>query len=107
MVTVGKSYNPMAEYVVVNTEPSSSPKLLARWQGPFVVTQRVGVLREVVWSDRGGTTQIYHLNLNLNAWKEAETASLVSLATERDELGPEVQNSTISDGHLTQAQRAF
>ena len=42
--------------------PSSSSKLLAKWQGPFVVTRRVGdVDYEVVRSDRGGATQIYHL----------------------------------------------
>ena len=34
--------------------PTSSTKLLAKWQGPFVVTRRVGdVDYEVVRSDRG------------------------------------------------------
>lgn len=32
---------------------------------------------EVVRSDRGEATQIYHLNL-LKEWREADTASLVS-----------------------------
>uniref|UniRef100_A0A3P8QWH1 ribonuclease H n=2 Tax=Astatotilapia calliptera TaxID=8154 RepID=A0A3P8QWH1_ASTCA len=91
--------------------PTSSSKLLAKWQGPFVVTRRVGdVDYEVARSDRGGATQIYHLNL-LKLWREVETASLVSLVKERDELGPEVPNSIIPtslpcDDHLTQAQRA-
>ena len=44
--------------------PTSSSKLLAKWQGPFVVTRRVGdVDYEVVRSDRGGahrfTTSTY------------------------------------------------
>nr|XP_024655059.1 uncharacterized protein LOC112430808 [Maylandia zebra] len=91
--------------------PTSSSKLLAKWQGPFVITRRVGdVDYEVARSDRGGATQIYHLNL-LKLWREVETASLVSLVKERDELGPEVPNSIIPaslpcDDHLTQAQRA-
>lgn len=60
-----------------------SAKLLAKWQEPFMVTGWVGdVDYEVVRSDRGGATQIYHLNL-LKAWKEAKTNSLVSLVKER------------------------
>ena len=91
--------------------PSSSSKLLTKWQGPFVVTQRVGdVDYEVVRSDRGGATQIHHLNL-LKIWREAEPVSLVSLVSERDELGPEVPNSInptllTCDDHLSPAQRA-
>ena len=74
--------------------PSSSSKLLAKWQGPFVVTRRVGdVDYEVVRSDRGGATQIYHLSL-LKDWREAEPVSLVTMVTERHELGPEVLRST-------------
>lgn len=48
-----------------------------------MVTGRVrDVDYEVVRSDRGGATQIYHFNL-LKAWKEAKTNSLVSLVKER------------------------
>ncbi len=44
--------------------PTSSSKLLAKWQGPFEVTRRVGDLNyEVVQTDRSGARQIYHLNL--------------------------------------------
>lgn len=51
-----------------------------------MVTQQVGDFDyEVVRLDSGGATLIYHLNL-LKAWREAETASLVSLVKERDEL---------------------
>lgn len=49
---------------------------------------------EVVQSDRGGATQIYHLNL-LKAWREAETVSLVSMVQERDQFRPVVPRSTI------------
>ena len=73
--------------------PTSSSKLLAKWQGPFVVTRRVGdVDYEVVRSDRGGATQIYHVNL-LKAWREAVPVALVTQVRERDELGPEVPKS--------------
>uniref|UniRef100_A0AAQ4PUN6 ribonuclease H n=1 Tax=Gasterosteus aculeatus aculeatus TaxID=481459 RepID=A0AAQ4PUN6_GASAC len=91
--------------------PSSSSKLLAKWQGPFVVTRRVGdVDYEVVRSDRGGATQIYHLNL-LKAWRETESVSLVSAVAESEELGPEVPKSTDptrlpSDARLSAAQQA-
>ena len=91
--------------------PSSSSKLLAKWQGPFVVTQRVGdVNYEVVRSDRGGATQIYHLNL-LKAWSEVMAVSLATTVIERDELGPEVANSNQSvpvpvDDHLSPSQTA-
>lgn len=50
---------------------------------------------EVVPLDRGGTPQIHHLKL-LKAWREVETATLVSLVNKRDELELEVPNSTIS-----------
>ncbi|KAJ8346401.1 hypothetical protein SKAU_G00278020 [Synaphobranchus kaupii] len=91
--------------------PTSSTKLLAKWQGPFEVTRRVGeVDYEVERSDREGAKQIYHLNL-LEAWKEVVPVSLVTVDQERDELGPEVPNSTnqtspLSDSHLLPNQRA-
>ncbi|XP_059210478.1 uncharacterized protein LOC131989303 [Centropristis striata] len=90
--------------------PSSTSKLLAKWQGPFVVTRRVGdVDYELVRSDRGGATQIYHLNL-LKAWREAESVSLVTAIAERDELGPEVPKSAnpaslLCENHLSPSQR--
>ncbi len=52
--------------------PTSSSKLLAKWQGPFEVTRQVGDLNyEVVRTDRSGARQIYHLNL-LKKWNEVE-----------------------------------
>nr|XP_061779417.1 uncharacterized protein LOC133570739 [Nerophis lumbriciformis] len=67
--------------------PTSSSKLLERWQGPIEVTQQVGdVDYEVRRSDRGGGTQIYHLNL-LKEWREAEPDSMVKVVREEEELG--------------------
>ncbi|XP_062415775.1 uncharacterized protein LOC134107852 [Pungitius pungitius] len=91
--------------------PSSNSKLLAKWQGPFEVTRRVGdVDYEVVRSDRGGATQIYHLNL-LKPWREAESVSLISTVSEREDLGPEVPKAANPtplpcEGHLSEDQRA-
>ena len=91
--------------------PSSSSKLLAKWQGPFVVTRRVGdVDYELAHSDRGGATQIYHLNL-LKAWREVEPVSLVTAIAERDELGPEVPKlanpaSLLCGNQVSPSQRA-
>ena len=90
--------------------PTSNTKLLAKWQGPFVVTRRVGdVDYEVQRADREGAKQIYHLNL-LKAWKEVVAVSLVSVDQEKDELGPEVPKLTnltspLSDSHLSPSQR--
>ena len=65
---------------------------------------------ELARSDRGGTTQIYHLNL-LKAWREAEPVSLVTAIAERDELGPEVPKSAnpaslLCGNQLSLSQRA-
>ena len=50
--------------------PTSSSKLMAKWQGPFEVARQVGDLDyEVIRSDRNGAHQIYHLNL-LKKWND-------------------------------------
>ena len=96
--------------------PTSSTKLLAKWQGPFVVTRRVGeVDYEVQRTDREGGKQIYHLNL-LKAWKEVVAISLVTVDQERDELGLKQSNNqfdcsnnqsaALSDGHLSPSQKS-
>ncbi|KAL7889579.1 hypothetical protein AOLI_G00018370 [Acnodon oligacanthus] len=70
--------------------PTSSSKLLVKWQGPFEVTRRVGeVDYEVKQTDRGGALQVYHLNL-LKSCREAVPVSLTTVVPERAELGPEV-----------------
>ncbi len=62
--------------IVLVLLPTSSSKLLAKWQGPFEVTRRVGDLNyEVVRTDRSGARQIYHLNL-LKKWSEVEPVML-------------------------------
>ncbi len=69
--------------------PTSSSKLLAKWQGPFVVTRRVGELDyEVERTDRGGARQIYHLNL-LKRWNEGTSVGLAAVVSNEDDLGAE------------------
>ncbi len=69
--------------------PTSSSKLLAKWQGPFVVTRRVGELDyEVKRTDRGDSCQIYHLNL-LKRWNEGTSVGLAAVVSNEDDLGPE------------------
>lgn len=70
---------------------------------PFIIYYEL-----VPWS-RTGATQTYYLNL-ITAWREADSASLVSLVKDRHQLGPEVPNSSISssllcDDRLTLVQR--
>ncbi|XP_061882687.1 uncharacterized protein LOC133633904 [Entelurus aequoreus] len=90
--------------------PTSSSKLLAEWQGPFVVSRKVGDLDyEVRRCGRGLATQIYHINL-LKRWREAEPISMVTAIAESKELGPEVPPSPqpfpLRCDHLTPLQRA-
>ncbi len=69
--------------------PMSSSKLLAKWQGPFMVTWRVGELDyEVKRTDRGDACQIYHLNL-LKRWNEGTLVGLAAIFSNEDDLGPE------------------
>ncbi len=90
--------------------PTSSSKLLAKWQGPFEVTRQVGDLNyEVVRTDRSGARQIYHLNL-LKKWSEVEPVMLATAVSGEDDLGPEVitkiQSLTLAPGgdHLSPSQ---
>ncbi len=73
--------------------PTSSSKLLAKWQGPFVVTRRVGELDyEVKRTDRGDARQIYHLNL-LKRWNEGTSVGLAAVVSNEEDLGPEATQS--------------
>ncbi len=90
--------------------PTSSSKLLAKWQGPFEVTRRVGDLNyEVVRTDRSGAHQIYHLNL-LKKWNEVEPVMLATVVGSEEDLGPEaspkVPSLTLAPGgdHLSISQ---
>uniref|UniRef100_A0A9J7ZU93 Gypsy retrotransposon integrase-like protein 1 n=1 Tax=Cyprinus carpio carpio TaxID=630221 RepID=A0A9J7ZU93_CYPCA len=69
--------------------PTSSSKLLAKWQGPFEVTRRIGDLNyEVVLTDRGDSRQIYHPNL-LKKWSAEGSVLLATAVSEEEDLGPE------------------
>ncbi|XP_067306043.1 uncharacterized protein [Pseudorasbora parva] len=90
--------------------PTSSSKLMAKWQGPFEVARQVGDLDyEVIRSDRGGARQVYHLNL-LKKWNEAESVMLVSVVGGEEDLGPEAnikrQSFALAPGgdHLSPSQ---
>ncbi len=90
--------------------PTSSSKLLAKWQGPFEVTRQVGDLNyEVVRTDRSGARQIYHLNL-LKKWNEVEPVMLATVVGNEEDLGPEVSlkvpSLTLAPGgdHLSPSQ---
>uniref|UniRef100_A0A8C1GUB2 Gypsy retrotransposon integrase-like protein 1 n=1 Tax=Cyprinus carpio TaxID=7962 RepID=A0A8C1GUB2_CYPCA len=76
--------------------PTSSSKLIAKWQGPFEVARQVGELDyEVIRSDRNGARQIYHLNL-LKKWNEAGSVMLATVISGEEDLGPEVNVKTQS-----------
>ncbi len=69
--------------------PTSSSKLLAKWQGPFVVTRRVRELDyEVKRTNMGDACQIYHLNL-LKRWNEGTSVGLATVVSNEEDLGPE------------------
>ncbi|KAJ8410034.1 hypothetical protein AAFF_G00210750 [Aldrovandia affinis] len=58
--------------------PTSTHKLLAKWQGPFKVVRKAGpVTYEVAHPDKGKATQVYHVNL-LKEWKERSVESTAS-----------------------------
>ncbi len=87
--------------------PTSSSKLLAKWQGPFEVTRQVGDLNyEVVRTDRSGARQIYHLNL-LKKWNEVEPVLLATVVGSEEDLGPEASPKVPSPrggDHLSPSQ---
>lgn len=64
--------------------PSSSSKLLAKWQGPFEVLRRMGpTTYEILHPEKGKWQQAYHVNL-LKAWEErGSPLSITSLLVPR------------------------
>ncbi len=75
--------------------PTSSSKLLAKWQGPFVVTRRVGELDyEVKQTDRGDACQIYHLK----RWNEGTSVGLAAVVLNEDDLGSGTPKPSIRSG---------
>ncbi|KAJ0039408.1 hypothetical protein NL108_016223 [Boleophthalmus pectinirostris] len=75
--------------------PSSNSKLLAKWQGPYTVTRKMGpVTYEIYQPDKKKPRQTYHVNL-LKAWKESpavapEAALLVRQVDVEEEEDPGV-----------------
>lgn len=71
--------------------PSSTSKLLAKWQGPFTVLRKMGpVTYEIHHPEKRKAKQTYHINL-LKEWKEAPVLVPVAslLVTEVDSEGEE------------------
>ncbi|KAI4903275.1 hypothetical protein NFI96_004890 [Prochilodus magdalenae] len=57
--------------------PTSTNKLLAKWQGSFEVMKKQGpVTYEVLHPEKGKKSQTYHVNL-MRAWKEPKYPNLV------------------------------
>lgn len=69
--------------------PTSTSKLLAKWQGPYVITRKMGpVTYEVHHPDKGKKTQVYHVNL-MKEWKERTIAD-TKVKLENTEMKVEV-----------------
>lgn len=68
--------------------PSSANKLLAKWQGPYTISRKMGpVTYEVHHPDKGKEFQTYHVNLR-KEWKERKTVlgkALMVRKVEEDE----------------------
>ena len=69
--------------------PSSTHKLLAKWQGPYTVTRKMGpVTYEILHPDKKKSKQTYHVNL-LKEWRErpadAPTRVLFAQRVEQEE----------------------
>ncbi len=94
--------------------PTSSNKLLAKWQGPYTVVRKMGpVTYEVHHPDKGKAKQTYHVNL-LRQWKEppgkASEASLLvrkveDVEDESSEARAQRQASVVNLDHLDDARR--
>ncbi|XP_036001527.1 alpha-1,3-mannosyl-glycoprotein 2-beta-N-acetylglucosaminyltransferase b isoform X1 [Fundulus heteroclitus] len=88
--------------------PSSTSKLLAKWQGPYTISRQLGpTTYEVYHPDKKKATQAYHVNL-LKEWKEPwpapETSCVLRPVEEEDEVpGIEVmaEQSTPNLSHLS------
>ncbi len=93
--------------------PTSTSKLLAKWQGPYTVVCKMGpVTYEVHHPDKGKARQIYHVNL-LKEWKVPpgkgpETSLLVrKVEVEEEEEAEDAkrQPSVVSLTHLEDSKR--
>lgn len=91
--------------------PTSTHKLLTKWQGPYTVARKMGpVTYEVHHPDKGKTRQTYHVNL-LKEWKEppgmGPETSLLVRKVEEDEDSEDVkrQPSVVNLTHLESPKR--
>lgn len=63
--------------------PTSENKLLAKWQGPYVVAKKIGEVDcEVETPDRRKESKVFHVNL-LKPWKERKQEVYMG-----EDLGP-------------------
>lgn len=94
--------------------PTSSNKLLAKWQGPYTVVRKMGpVTYEIHHPDKGKAKQTYHINL-LKEWREStgkatETSLLVrkveDVEDDGSEAGAQRQASVVSLDHLDDVKK--
>ena len=95
--------------------PSSNSKLLAKWQGPYTVTRKMGpVTYEVHHPEKKRSKQTYHVNL-LKEWRERPIQAPVKVLLVREvdseeEVEAELQTLTTTATpvltHLPQEQAA-
>ena len=92
--------------------PTATSKLLAKWQGPYTITRKMGpVTYEIHHPDRGKQKQTYHINL-IKEWKEREESpakALMVRKVEEDEgpcdLRVWQEQSPVDLSHLSEDQR--
>lgn len=91
--------------------PTSTSKLLAKWQGPYSIVRKMGpVTYEVHHPDKGKTRQTYHVNL-LKEWKEPpgkgpKTSLLVrKVEVEEESEDARRQPSVVNLSHLEDSKR--
>ncbi|KAI2646716.1 Transposon Ty3-I Gag-Pol polyprotein [Labeo rohita] len=93
--------------------PTSTSKLLAKWQGPYTVVRKMGpVTYEVHHPDKGKTRQTYHVNLwkewKVPPGKEPETSLLVrKVEVEEEEESEDAKRQpfVVSLTHLEDSKR--
>lgn len=94
--------------------PSSDNKLLAKWQGPYSVTKKMGqVTYEVHMPDRRRKHQVFHVNM-LKKWSErpepAVSAMLIRAVEEEEEYSEQYlpgrdEKSKLDLSHLSEARQ--
>ncbi|KAK7913399.1 hypothetical protein WMY93_013610 [Mugilogobius chulae] len=94
--------------------PTSDSKLLAKWQGPFDITRKMGpTTYEVSLPGRQRSKRILHVNL-LKEWvprgEKAMEAMLIQRVDEEEEVDdqymPGIATSNLNIGHLTEQQQS-